>query len=102
MTYLRNLLHTVFSNDVGLDQVGIDSALRAIQTNPDRRELNGLRAELKTLLEDQNADWIELLDNDEFEVYSANSNEDARQFVITNIWHVMFPDEDMDILSPHV
>jgi hypothetical protein len=93
MSYLNNLLCTVFSGDVGLDEEGINSALSSIRANPDKRELDGIRNELENLFNDPDADWVALLDREDCEVLYAESQDDARQYVVLRVWNALFPDE---------
>jgi hypothetical protein len=90
MTYIENLLSTVFSSDVGLSDSAISRALADIIANPDKRELYGLRDELKKMLNSEQTDWINLLDNDKFEVVMTESQEEARQFIVDNVWQPLF------------
>jgi hypothetical protein len=90
MTYLENLLATVFSGDVGLSDRGIQSALSAIRDNPDRREFEGIREELRSMLDDEGVDWVRLLENDKYEVICSASQEEARKYVVDNIWKPLF------------
>ena len=90
MTYLENLLATVFSADVGLSDSGIAHILANIRANPDRRELGGLREELQEMFSSVDTDWVGLLDNDKSEVMMADSQEEARQFIFDNVWIPLF------------
>jgi len=93
MGYLENLLTTVFSGDVGLSESGIQNALSAIRENPDRREWEGIRAELAELLDRIDVDWISLLDNDRYEVVAIASPVAARQYVLDTIWQPLFAND---------
>ena len=85
MTYLENLLATVFSADVGLSDSGIARALADIRANPDRRELDGLRDELQVMLNSNDADWVSLLGNEKSEVIIVDSQEEGRKFIVDNV-----------------
>ena len=93
MTYLENLLATVFSADVGLSDSGIARALADIRANPDRRELDGLRDELRAMLNSDDTDWVSLLDSEKSEVMIADTQEDGKKFIVDNVWNPLFSEK---------
>jgi hypothetical protein len=90
MNYLENLLATVFSGDVGLSDQGIKDALESIRMNPDRRELHGIQEDIQKMLSDEGADWISLLDNNKTEVICLESQEEAKNYIMINVWKPLF------------
>jgi hypothetical protein len=74
-SHVRNILACVFSVQTGLDDVAAQSAYqRALDFNP------ALKAEVQKALADADVSWKELLFNDEYEVYEAESERDAKTF----------------------
>lgn len=90
MTYLENLLATVFSGDVGLSDRGVKAALNAIRDNPDQRQFEGLREELQSMFADSSTDWMRLLDNEDYEVIHPASQDAAKTFILENVWKLLF------------
>ena len=93
MSYLTNILSGLLSADMGVSEDGITKALNTIRLNEDAREREGLRSELISLYKNTQTDWIALLENNQYEVYPATSNEDGKGFVTRRIWNVLFPEE---------
>src|SRR4051812_8301118 len=93
MPYLANLLSGLMSADMGISENAVSQAMHTIRLNDDRRELHGLRAELVSLYSDPRTDWVHLLENDKYEVYTASNQEDARRFITSRIWNILFPNE---------
>jgi len=91
-SYLYNLL-ALFTPEVGLSSEEIVESLQRTRVNPDRRELDGLRQELSALYRDARTDWIQLLQNEEDEIYAPANQEEAREFITKRIWNILFPEE---------
>jgi hypothetical protein len=81
---LRNLLVSVMSVDVGLSEEREEAALVASFANLEYR--NKLRQELEAAFLDESLSWVELLDNESYCVYSADSEDDAKQFMRDRLW----------------
>ena len=91
MSYLRNLIDTVFSVEVGSSDSRIISVLEQIRENPDVRQLNGLKNEIEKLIEDEDSDWMSYMEGEYYEVNEVlNNQEEAKNFVIRNIWIPLF------------
>lgn len=93
MAYVENVLISLFSLDTGLSDDGIARQLEQIRTNSDSRERAGIKAELENLYTDSATNWINLLENDDYEVYPASSQDDGKRFITERLWNVLFPDE---------
>lgn len=76
---LRNLLLSVFSVDVGLSESAEAAAMERFLENDELREK--LRKEL-IAFDNSGLSWVELLENDSYCVYPADSEEEAKQFVM--------------------
>ena len=88
---LRNLLISVFSVDVGLEENEEIAALERMLSDPAQRtEIEG---ELRQLFQDTSTSWSELLENDEYVVYPADDEEDAKEYVVESLWNRVFPNE---------
>jgi len=88
---LRNLLISVFSVDVGLEESEEIAALERVLSDPAQRtEIEG---ELRQLFQDATISWSELLENDEYVVYPADDEEDAKEYVVESLWNRVFPNE---------
>lgn len=88
---LRNLLISVFSVDVGLEESEEMAALERVLSEPSQRtEIEG---ELRQLFQDATISWSELLENDEYVVYPADDEEDAKEYVVESLWNRVFPNE---------
>jgi len=81
---LRNLLISVMSVDVGLSEEREEAALTASFANPEYR--NKLRQELEAAFLDEKLSWVNLLDNESYCVYPADSEDDAKQFIRDRLW----------------
>jgi lipopolysaccharide assembly outer membrane protein LptD (OstA) len=87
---LRNLLISIFSVDVGLNETEEVAAFeRVLSDNSQRREIE---VELRQLFQDGVVSWVEFLENDEYVVYPADDEEDAKEYVVENLWNRVFPD----------
>lgn len=88
---IRNLLISVFSVDVGFDESDELAALERVLGDPAQRA--EIKEELRQLFQDELTSWIELLENDDYVVYPADSEDDAKEYVIEHLWNVVFPGE---------
>jgi lipopolysaccharide assembly outer membrane protein LptD (OstA) len=86
---LKNLLISVFSVDVGLEESEELAALERVLSDPTQR--TEIEAELRQLFQDATISWSELLENDEYVVYPADDDEDAKEYVIESLWNRVFP-----------
>ncbi len=79
---VRQVLSTIFNRKSGVSIS--DAKLRLRRGNwPFSEEL---KLELELALSDTSRSWKELVCNDSYEVFEAESDEDARDFVITALW----------------
>jgi hypothetical protein len=88
---LKNILTSVFSIDVGLSESQEKAALNTAASNEEWKA--AIKEELLGLLSDSEISLIEFLENDEYEAYPADDEEEAKEFIITRIWDVLFPGE---------
>ncbi|NOZ54346.1 MAG: hypothetical protein GXP08_14650 [Gammaproteobacteria bacterium] len=88
---LKNLFISIYSVDVGLEESEEKAALdRVLSDHAQRKEIEG---ELKQLFKDEAISWVELLENDEYVVYPADDEDDAKGYVIDSLWSRIFPNE---------
>jgi hypothetical protein len=92
VTYLDNLLSTVFSVDVGESESQQRAFMESVRTADDGRQRDGLRQELSGALADPEHDWADALARNE--VYPA-PGESARDFVVERIWVPLFGRETL-------
>jgi hypothetical protein len=88
---LKNILTSVFSIDVGLSESQEKAALIRAASNEEWKA--AIKEELLGVLSDSEISLIEFLENDEYEAYPADDEEEAKEFIITRIWDVLFPGE---------
>jgi len=88
---LRNLLISIFSVDVGLEESDEIAALERVLGDQAQRE--EIEVELRQLFNDEAISWTELLENDEYIVYPADDEEDAKEYVTEILWNRVFPTE---------
>ena len=88
---LRNLLISIFSVDVGLEESEERAALERVLSDPAQR--TDIEQELRQLFHDTSISWSELLENDEYVVYPADDEEDAKEYVVESLWNRVFPNE---------
>lgn len=88
---LRNLLISIFSVDVGLVESEEIAALERVLSDPVQRA--DIEEELRQLFHDASISWSELLENDEYVVYPADDEEDAKEYVVESLWNRVFPNE---------
>ncbi|RYD96316.1 MAG: hypothetical protein EOP50_06785 [Sphingobacteriales bacterium] len=81
---LENLLMSVMSVDVGLSADREEDALKASLLSIDFR--TRLRKELESAFADPSISWIELLDNEKYSVFSADTEEEAKKYIEKRLW----------------
>ncbi len=86
---IKNLLCSIFSVDVGLDESEAFAALGRVLN--DKRQRKKIEHELLGLFNDQSALWVELLDNDSYVVYPADDKSDAKSYLMGILWNKVFP-----------
>ncbi|HAS6641369.1 MULTISPECIES: hypothetical protein [Vibrio] len=79
-----NILESVLSVDVGLNELEEYECLKRMFDSPEKVE--ALKSELEQLLSDSSINLIELLDNDSYTAYPADDHQDAKQFIVDSIW----------------
>lgn len=92
MTYVDNLLETVFSTMVANSEDEQCATLREVVENPDARQRDGLRTELMAALTDPEYDWDDAFERNE--VY-PDRGQSPRQFVVERIWAPLFGRETL-------
>jgi hypothetical protein len=86
--FIENILRSIFSVDVGLEEGDAQAALRRVLGDPEQKLI--IEQELLSLYRDDSVSWVRLLDNDDYVVYPADSEEDAKQYVTSIIWNKVF------------
>jgi hypothetical protein len=81
---LRNLLMSILSVDVGLSEEREDEALASSLANHEYR--GRLRKELECAFVDPDVSWIDLLANEIYCVFSADSEEEAKTYIKSRLW----------------
>ena len=81
---INNILKSLFSVEVGLK----DATATAMLNDPVYREI--IEGELIALFADDALSWIEFLDNDEYSVYAADDEADAKEYFKSLIWDRVF------------
>ncbi|WP_200960991.1 hypothetical protein [Noviherbaspirillum sp. Root189] len=81
---ITHMLKTVFNAEDGLS---IDTAIRIYQrTAVSSGNLDALKCELKLAFSDQDLSWKEMLRNDDYEVFDAETENDAREHAKKILW----------------
>jgi len=88
---LKNLLISIFSVDVGLEESDEIAALERVLSDDSQR--GEIENELKQLFQDEAISWSEILENDEYVVYPADDENDAKEYVVENLWNRVFPNK---------
>lgn len=86
---IKNLLESIFSVDVGLDESDALAALGRVLSDKCQREK--IERELCKLFNDRSVLWMELLDNDSYVVYPADDEDDAKAYMVEILWSRVFP-----------
>ncbi|WP_159675143.1 hypothetical protein [Andreprevotia sp. IGB-42] len=81
---LKNLLASVMSVEVGLSEEREEAVLMASLQKTEYR--NRLREELETAFADSSLSWINLLDNERYCVFAADSDEEAKEYIKEHLW----------------
>lgn len=90
MNYSRvvNILRSVFSVEVGLSDSEAQSLLRRMLDDPEQR--SNIERELESLYQDDSVSWVLLLDNDDYVVYPADDEADAKEYLTSILWDQVF------------
>lgn len=81
---LENLLVSMMSVEVGLSEEREEAALAVSLADPVYRHI--LKIELERAFQDTNLSWIKLLDNENYCVFPADSEKEARDFIKKKLW----------------
>ena len=85
MNSLKNFIATVLSVEAGRSDDGIKRAIERWRANPDPGPIQRIRAEVVALLSDPNADWISLVDSEYCMAFPAETQEEAKDFVLQKV-----------------
>lgn len=87
----------LFSVQVGLtDDFAREILERSLQNSEARRKFE---EEVSKAFSDATTSWEKLLFNDEYEVYEAETKEQAREMAAEMLWEVVFPDTPLPDLA---
>ena len=86
---IRQILGTIFAVDVGLSDTAQRQMLERSLANEHWRFF--FERELLTAFSDTTISWSEMLFNDIFEVYQADSETNARETAASLLWEPTFP-----------
>jgi hypothetical protein len=75
--------------DVGLEDSEALAALNRVLSDEVQRKK--ISHELCEIFRDQYISWVNLLDNEDYVVYSADDEDDAKAYFVKLIWNVVFP-----------
>ncbi|HMF20073.1 MAG TPA: hypothetical protein VKE98_22895 [Gemmataceae bacterium] len=91
LTYpkIRHVLSCIYTTDVGLSEDAQREMLKRSLVNHDWAEQ--FRSELVSAFSDVQTSWRDLLFNDKYEVFEADSEEIARQVAVDLLWNPVFP-----------
>ncbi|MDP2571621.1 hypothetical protein Q8W40_05475 [Vibrio penaeicida] len=89
---IRNLFTFIFSVDVGLETSDEIVLFERVLSEPIQRA--EIEEELMKLFRDPSISWSMLLENDDYVVYPANDEEDARDYVVETLLNRVFPPKD--------
>lgn len=84
MVYIESAMQSIFAADICATEEEINRAVEKIRANPDRRQLEGIIREFRELSRREDVNWIDLLENDEYEVESFDNQQHARMYILTN------------------
>lgn len=85
---IKNILRSLFSVEVGLEDATANAMLVQALNDPVYRKI--IEGELIELSADYTLSWIELLDNDEYAVYAADDEAEAKKYFKSLIWYQVF------------
>ena len=88
---LRNVLGAMFSVTTGLSDDAQRRMLERALRQPEWR--GAFQNELRTAMTDKQTSWVELLANESYEVYEADSDADARKIAVSLLWEPTFPSD---------
>ncbi|TFF14541.1 hypothetical protein EXW72_03925 [Pseudomonas sp. BCA14] len=88
-SFVVNILESVFSVDVGFDDLEAQAALKRILNDPAQRVI--IERELLCLYNDESISWVKLLDNEDYVVYPADDDDDAKSYMTSIFWNQVFP-----------
>jgi hypothetical protein len=91
------ILGTVFAVDVGLSEDAKRQTLEGSLANEHWRFF--FEGELKKAFSDPTASWSEMLFNDIYEVYRADSEKNARKIAASLLWEPTFPGKSVPELE---
>jgi len=86
---IRNLLESIFSVDVGLEES--DALVVLGRVLGDEFQRGEIEKELCQLFRDRYVSWMELLDNESYVVYPADDEDDAKAYMVKILWDRVFP-----------
>ncbi|MDP2571615.1 hypothetical protein Q8W40_05435 [Vibrio penaeicida] len=86
---IRNLFISIFSVDVGLETSDEIALFERVLSDPIQRA--EIEKDLMKLFRDPSISWLMLLENDDYVVYPADNEEDARDYVVDTLWNSVFP-----------
>lgn len=86
---ISQILGTIFAIDVGLSDDDQRQMLERSLANEHWRFF--FERELQTAFSDTTISWSDLLSNDIFEVYQADTEKNAREFAVSLLWEPTFP-----------
>lgn len=77
-----------FSIQLGMEREDAENVLFFSLASPEYRART--EDELRCLVQDPHVPWMELVQNDEYELDSPESHECARIVVLGHLWHIVF------------
>ena len=81
---IAQVLQTFFNAEDGLSE---DVAIRLyVGSVPSGPKIDVVKQELRQAFKDNKLSWKEMLLNDEYEVYDAVSEDEAKQFALRILW----------------
>ncbi|WP_338523930.1 hypothetical protein NUH87_30205 [Pseudomonas batumici] len=86
---IKNLLVSIFSVDVGLDEGDAFAVLDRVLNDEFQR--GEIERELYQLFKDRSVSWVELLDNESYVVYPVDDEDDAKAYIVEILWNRVFP-----------
>lgn len=87
---LIKTLESIFAIDVGLSDASQVAMLQRQLAVDTLREQ--LRSELLAAWKDESVNWQDLLYNKHYEVYEADSEQDAKRYISRTLWPHIFPE----------
>jgi len=85
---ISRMLRTIFNSEDGLSE---DVATRMyIRAASAEGVVDALKSELESAFSDANLSWQDMLANDDYEVYCADTEEEASQYAKRILWLPIF------------